>query len=99
MKTLENKMPNGLTSWIETHHEIVSEISIMLAAVENNLPTRVMETRGTGGVYELGEELTDKFERINEDREWDGEFFDEITAFCKAEINPHNRHYKLNQKQ
>lgn len=37
-------------------------------------------------MYELAEELTDKFETLNQNREWDGEFFDEIEAFLIEEF-------------
>jgi len=84
---LKKKMPNGLTSWIETHHEIVKEISNRLVGLEDNLPTKVMSLRGTGGIYELGEDLTDKFEKLNISREWDGDFFDEIERFCIKELD------------
>ena len=40
--------------------------------------------QGTGGMYELAEELTDEFEKLNADREWDGEFFDEIEEFITS---------------
>lgn len=72
--------PNGATSYLETFYEVVSA----LALLENggkDIINRV--ERGTGGMYELAEDLTDEFERINKDREWDGEFFDEIYEFVE----------------
>jgi hypothetical protein len=41
---------------------------------------------GTGGLYELAEELTDKFEIQNAGVEWDGEYFDAIELFIKTEL-------------
>ena len=86
------KYPNGFTSWMETHHEVVTEITNALTADElepefKNKATRIREEQGTGGIYELAEELTDKFEQLNKGREWDGEFFDEINEFMRIELN------------
>ena len=81
------KTPNGITSWIETHHEIVSFISI--EANKNNpidKIKKVIEESGSGGLWELGEELTNKFEEKYSDMEWDGEFFDKIEEFIKTEL-------------
>jgi hypothetical protein len=76
------------TSWIETHHEVVAAITLQLE--ENPIGSERIrnryEAQGTGGMYELAEELTDKFETLNQNREWDGEFFDEIEAFLIEEF-------------
>lgn len=89
---VNSKFPNGFTSWMETHHEVVTAIAEALTAEEldeeiQNRATRINEEQGTGGIYELGEELTDKFENLHKGREWDGDFFDEITEFLRTELN------------
>ena len=89
---LLNKFPNGFESWMETHHEVVTAITEAMTAEElepefQNVATRRREEQGIGGVYELAEELTDKFEQLNKGREWDGEFFDEVTEFLRTELN------------
>jgi hypothetical protein len=72
------------TSWIETHHEVVSTIAISLHLNEpDTLWMKRAEEQGTGGLYELAQELTDEFEKANETREWDGDFFNEIEAFME----------------
>jgi hypothetical protein len=72
-------------SWIETHHEIVSAIAISLHLDEpDTIFIKRSEEQGTGGLYELAKELTDEFELLNKDREWDGEFFDEIEEFIQS---------------
>ena len=77
------------TSWIETHYEVVAAITLQLE--ENPIGSERIQNRykaqGTGGMYELAEELTDKFETLNQNREWDGEFFDEIEAFLCEELS------------
>ena len=79
------KFPNGFSEWIETHHEVVAEIERAI-----NIPTSkvsfIAETKGTGGLYELAEFLTDKFEILHAGKEWDGEFFDTIHSFLEREL-------------
>lgn len=78
---------NGNTNWAETHFEIVKAIVLEL---ERETPSqkleRISRDEGTGGLWELAESLTDKFEKENEDREWDGEYFDELEKFLSMEL-------------
>ena len=86
MKTKE--FPNGFVSWYETHHEVVSFLT--LEYERDSVTSKVaefLERNGTGGMYELARELTDEFETLNKDREWDGEFFEEIESFLMQKIN------------
>ena len=80
--------PSGFTSWIETHHEVVSFMALELQ--KDVIGLKVLreryEAQGTGGMYELAEELTDKFEKMNKGRLWNGEFFDEIEDFLIKEL-------------
>lgn len=88
MKTNKKTFPNGFTSWQETHFEVVSAISLQANKDKPcKIIANIIENQGTGGLYELAEELTGKFEKLNQDREWDGEFFDEIENFLKIELN------------
>jgi hypothetical protein len=48
--------------------------------------SQTIASLGTGGLYELAESLTDKFEGMHKGRSWDGEFFDEIVRFLDAEL-------------
>jgi hypothetical protein len=78
---------NGFDSWYETHHEIVAAMTYNLNLPQYNGRAREIENaQGTGGLYELAKELTDKFENANENKEWDGEFFDEIELFLEKEL-------------
>lgn len=84
----EYKFPNGFTSWYETHHEVVSFLT--LEYERDSVTSKVaefLERNGTGGMYELAEELTNKFESLHEGREWDGEFFEELEYFLTKELN------------
>lgn len=93
---MDNKLfPNGFSSWQETHFEIVSYIKDDLKRGLKTMFTNISENQGTGGLYEIAEELTDKFEKQHKGREWDGDFFDEIESFMlKESINQnHNSDY------
>ena len=76
------------TSWLETYFEVVSAIAIERES-DNPAPLveQVNSTLGTGGFYELAVELTDKFEKANEGREWDGEYFEAVDEFMYKILN------------
>ena len=77
--------PNGFTSWMETHHEVVAYITRQLELndymTEGTKVRQAHESQGTGGLYELSQDWTNEFETENKDREWDGDFFDEVEVF------------------
>ena len=82
--------PNGFESWYETFYEIVRNmcwIDFDLRKKEYPLFEKTHAEEGTGGLWQLTKELTDKFELLHKDREWDGEFFDEIEKFLEIELN------------
>lgn len=81
---------NGFTSWMETHHEIVSAITFSLEFPEQYVWPLVqnrLSEQGTGGLYELAEELTDEFEKRHEGHEWDGDWIDAIDDFIKEKLD------------
>lgn len=75
---MERSFINGFESWHETHYEIVISLS---PDVENTVCNKVVCEQGTGGLYQLAKDWTDEFETLHSDREWDGEFYDEIERF------------------
>lgn len=84
--------PNGFSSWIETFYEMTEAITCEM--VKDN-PTGTAnerhEAQGHGGLYELAEELTDKFELKYKDVEWgtvELEWWDAIDEFVKEELYP-----------
>ena len=83
-KLIINKEERDFQSWQETHFEIVS--AIVLNIEKSKRVKEVSETQGTGGLYELAEELTDKFEEKYKDKEWDGEYFCIIEEFIEEEL-------------
>jgi hypothetical protein len=84
----EDRYPNGLTCYLETHHEIVSEITQLEGNGHSDRVTERREEQGQGGIYELAIELTDKFEKENKGVLWgeDKMFYDEIEIFLKNEL-------------
>ncbi len=82
---------NGFVSWRETHFEVVQAITIEHSKKK---PTGIVaETQfndGFVGMYQLAASLTDKFEKLNEGRQWDGEFHEEVWDFCQKELQAEN---------
>ena len=72
-------------SWAETHHLIVTEIAL-LTDVEGSLPNRLRSEGGITALFDLSIKLTDDFERIYRDVEWDGEYFDTVESFLKINL-------------
>ena len=64
-----NKFPNGLTSYLETHCEISMGLRNQIDNENGFAWDRYIE-QGTGGLYELAEELTDEFEKLHCNEEW-----------------------------
>lgn len=76
--------PNGFRSWAETHHEIVSIITLYRTSkVVPEKITKIQERDGSEGFYDPCIELTDVFEDMNKGRQWDGEFWEEIEQFIE----------------
>ena len=85
----EDKFPNGFKNWVETHHVIVENITLILNKSEDEWTQKVFDAQsneGTGGIWKLCEDLTDKFEQENIGVEWDGEWFEAIDAFLEKEL-------------
>ena len=96
LKTLINHIlgnikyfPNGFKSWQETYFEVVSEI-INRTIFSGSVSNIRLEEQGTGGLYELAEELTDIFEKENKGVIWgedkNSEYFDLLESFLKNNL-------------
>ena len=84
-------MCNGIASWQETHFEISSMISEKLSNWDGSdkeiLKSKTLTGYAENGrafTYKFAWTLTNEFERLNEGRKWDGEFFDEVEAFFES---------------
>lgn len=81
--------PKAVSEFLETHYEFAGLIERMRALPENEQPNLIREIndeQGTGGFWELAESLTKEFMAKNADREWDGEFFDEVEEFFSQKL-------------
>ena len=87
----EKHFPNGFTSWMETHYEIVQAITLKLSdkdMEEDSALYELLEEQGTGGMYELSEELTDAFEEEYEGAEWGKklDYYDTLEHFLDQKL-------------
>jgi hypothetical protein len=80
------KAVNGITSWQETHFEMVQAIVLTLET-SDSVASRVQDAEGHGGLYELAEEWTNEFEDRHKGRAWDGEYYDEIDKFLDEKFS------------
>lgn len=83
------RFPNGLESYLETHFHIAGVIAIELSKPE--FDSKVVDDRyaaqGTGGMYELAQELTDEFEVEHEAATMaDSNYFEIIDDFIERKL-------------
>lgn len=74
-------------SWIETHHLIVEAITISLFLEEQTPFLALAQSQGSTAIWQLAESLTDEFESLHKDRQWDGEFIEEVERFIAGKLN------------
>jgi hypothetical protein len=91
MKEKAKYFPNGFTSWMETHYEVVQAITLKLAdedMEEDSALYERLEEEGTGGMYILSEELTDTFEKEYKGAIWgaDFDYFETIEHFLDQKL-------------
>lgn len=76
---------NELESWAETHYEISAAIE-KKSKDENSEIHEVIRNNGMFAKHGLAFDLTRKFEKIHDGREWDGEWIDEIDKFIEENV-------------
>lgn len=76
-----------LTSYLETHFEIVSAITIS-EVLDQSKTKQIRDTEGQGGLYEFAKELTDEFENQYKDVVWGEEldWSDTLEEFLKDRL-------------
>ena len=84
----EKDFTNGFISWLETYTEIILYIVEALASksTKSDYKSEVFEaldSEGYLGARQLATKWADEFEKANQGREWDGEFYEEVEAFVK----------------
>ena len=86
---------NGVESWIETHHEVVSYLARTIDNMES-LAYKTRESEGMTGLHTLGIRLTDEFELLHKGTFWDGEYFDLIDKFM---LDQEDKKFKVSLKE
>jgi hypothetical protein len=77
------KFPNDIASYLETHCVISMALGKQMEN-EKGLAWKRHNEQGTGGIYELAEELTDEFENMLKDEPWeDKDYLEEIDFFLE----------------
>jgi hypothetical protein len=77
------KFPNGFETWMETFYEVTCYLHDTVS-YSGTMANKTNESKGTGGLYELAEDLTDEFEKLYKDKEWNGEFLDTLNDFLRT---------------
>lgn len=72
------------SDWIEVHHEIVAHMS--RCEDTNETIQKIMNEQGRGGLWELAEELTDKFMELHNEHLNDGELLVKLSEFLDEEL-------------
>lgn len=76
-----------MASYIETHFEVVAELMYQLDGMYHPNLVKLYEQQGRGVLWKLAKSVTDEFEELNKDREWNGEWMDEVQEFVYNKIN------------
>lgn len=77
---MDNKLTLINDSWKETYFEVT----------RNLLYDSSLEDLSTGKMWELADEITDKFESEYKDYEWQGDYFDKIDNFVEKYLKKLN---------
>lgn len=84
---MEKVFPSGVSSYLETFYEISIFVHEALSNPDDeNLATTTMTQKGTGGIYELVEDLTDQFENANSNNIDESDFFETLFDFLNDKI-------------
>ncbi|RMZ61280.1 hypothetical protein D1632_00265 [Chryseobacterium nematophagum] len=79
-----NKFPNGITSYLETHCLISTALGSLIDK-EIGFACERYSKQDSGGLYELAKELTDEFEKLHYNEEWiDRDYLEEIDFFIQS---------------
>lgn len=79
---------DDLVGYLETHYEV----SVMLNDLSSGSiysPENLMKYRelhGTGGMWELAKEITDDFELLHRNAQWDGDWLETLEEYVHLRI-------------
>lgn len=87
MKT-EKKFPSGFDSWRTTFFLISGQMTrVEMRGLDSPIMKKVRAEGGGYALIDLAEQLTDEFEAMHVDRQWDGEFEDVLTMFVAKKLS------------
>ena len=78
---LKEDHSNKLTDFLETYHEITRCIWEAIDSDTSNEIQTIYELEGTGAMYDLAKAFTSEFQKLHENTEWDGQYYDTIETF------------------
>jgi hypothetical protein len=85
LTTITDYSPQRDTGWIETHYQISAAIE--QERMHDPEPRGIVkDIDGMGGAWVLSEKLTDEFEEMNKNREWNGEYIEELHSFIQNKL-------------
>lgn len=77
-----------LEEYLKTHYEVVKNLEYGLNGTYSNAKLiSYYEKHGIGGIWELAKSITDDFQFIHRNREWDGEWLDELEKYVTLRID------------
>ncbi len=82
------------TSYLETHFELSAMLYRDIS--KEVLPELLKQEHTNHGYcvfYTLAEKWADEFEELNKDRQWDGEFYEEIEEFYNKKLANYGNSY------
>ena len=96
----EPVFPKGFKCWAETHHLIVERLTLMNEKPDDEKPQRLLDIDGTGSLWKLCQDFTQRFEEERASKVWDFDYFGAIDEFLNKEFifahEKDNAPYKIN---
>lgn len=90
IRFIEEEQDYFNNDWAETHHAIVEEITIIQNSEdrESDAISNARDSNGTGGVWELGINLTNEFQKIHKDTKWGDlvDYYDTLEEFLNKKL-------------
>jgi hypothetical protein len=74
MKNEQKQFPSGFKSWIETYFNIVTHLQSTIACVDT-MSFQALSKESDEGLYKLAEALTDEWEELHKETNWEGRNF------------------------
>jgi hypothetical protein len=80
------KLLSTYEDWAETHHSVIEYIVLSDVDDDNAYLKGVRESKGRGGILELGIDLTNEFQAKYAEHDFDGDYEDLLIEFLESKI-------------